>query len=77
MNARRAAPSPTDVAVEANSVLAGLGILLIQVAPLALPGLLLYGARPATAEASSRSSDLNSPRRICGCPSAASGGGAP
>ena len=41
MNAQHAAPSSAEVVTEANSLLAGLGILTIQLFPLALPLLVL------------------------------------
>jgi hypothetical protein len=45
MNAGRASPSSADVATEANTLLAGLGILTIQIFPFALP-LLLFVIAP-------------------------------
>ena len=41
MQTTRETPSPSDVTSEAVNVLAGLGILTIQVMPFALPGLIL------------------------------------
>lgn len=46
MHSKRAGPSPGAVATEATTLLAGLGILMIQVVPLALPGLLLFVIAP-------------------------------
>jgi hypothetical protein len=46
MQAQRAGRSSGDAATEANALLAGLGILTIQVVPLALPGLLLFVIAP-------------------------------
>jgi hypothetical protein len=41
MNGSRAAPSPADVAQEGSTLLAGFGILTIQIFPFALPLLVL------------------------------------
>jgi hypothetical protein len=41
MNARNQAPSPPEVATEAASLLAGLGIITMALSPFALPGLVL------------------------------------
>jgi hypothetical protein len=46
MHAQRAGPSSADVATEANTLLAGLGILTFAIFPLALPGLLLFVVAP-------------------------------
>lgn len=44
MPAPRAAPSSADVATEANTLLTGLGILTVQIFPIALPLLVLVVA---------------------------------
>jgi hypothetical protein len=41
MPAARSTPSPADVAMEVNGLLAGLGVLSVALFPFALPGLLL------------------------------------
>jgi hypothetical protein len=41
MHAQRAGPSSADLAAEANTLLTGLGIITIQIFPIALPLLLL------------------------------------
>lgn len=46
MHMQREGPSSADVATEAGTLLAGLGILILQVVPLALPGLLLFFIAP-------------------------------
>lgn len=46
MNTPRRTPSSTDVATEANGLLAGLGILTVALFPIALPGLLLFVLAP-------------------------------
>ena len=44
MQAQRSGHSPADVAAEANTLLTGLGILTIQIFPIALPLLVLVVA---------------------------------
>lgn len=46
MHAHREAHSSADVATEANTLLAGLGILTFAIFPVALPGLLLFVVAP-------------------------------
>ena len=41
MNARKPAPSPSEVATEAGGLLVGLGIITMALSPFALPGLVL------------------------------------
>ncbi len=46
MHAQGAGPSSAEVATEASSVLAGLGILTFALFPVAVPGLLLFVIAP-------------------------------
>jgi hypothetical protein len=46
MHSRRMPTSPSDVATETGSLLAGLGILTTALFPIALPGLLLFVVAP-------------------------------
>jgi hypothetical protein len=46
MQVQPAGPPSADVATDANTLFAGLGILTIQIVPLALPGLLLFFIAP-------------------------------